>query len=191
VADAPSRPLALASRIAASFEESAIPYAIGGALALGVWGAQRATKDVDMSVFVDESELPRVLDALERSGLMVDRAAAATDVRRVGMFKAFGGKTQVDLFLTAHPQYEAMHQRRRAIVEAHSGQSLYFISPEDLSVHKLIFGRDKDVMDLQSLFAAQPDLDLGYVRHWLTQMLPAGDARFAILDDLERRFARK
>ncbi len=38
-----------AHRIAASLDEAGISYAIGGALALGVWGAPRATKDVDMT----------------------------------------------------------------------------------------------------------------------------------------------
>ena len=189
MAEPASRALALAVRIATSFDEEAIPYAVGGALALGAWGAQRATQDVDMSVFVDEAELPRVLDALERAGVQVDRVAAARDVSRVGMFKAFGGRTQVDLFLTSHPQYDAMHQRRRTVAEPASGYPLQFISPEDLCIHKLIYGRDKDAVDLTRLFAAQPALDVAYVRGWLVQMLPAGDRRFAVLDDLERRFA--
>jgi hypothetical protein len=34
----------------------------------------------------------------------------------------------------------------------------------------------------------RPDLDRGYIRHWLVQMVPAGDPRIAMLDDLERRF---
>jgi hypothetical protein len=34
-------------------------------------------------------------------------------------------------------------------------------------------------------------MDLAYVRGWLTKMLPAGDRRFALLDDLERRFAAR
>lgn len=189
MAEPASRALALAVRIATSFDEEAIAYAVGGALALGVWGAQRATQDVDMSVFVDEAELPRVLDALERGGVRVDRIAATRDVARVGMFKAFGGRTQVDLFLTAHPQYDAMRARRRVVAEPASGYPLQFISPEDLCIHKLIYGRDKDVVDLTRLFAAQPALDVSYVRGWLDQMLPAGDRRFAILDDLQRRFS--
>ena len=33
----------------------------------------RDTKDVDIAVFVDERELPRVFDAVERAGAMIDR----------------------------------------------------------------------------------------------------------------------
>ena len=37
-----------ARRIADALEAAGIPYGIGGALALGVWGFPRATKDVDV-----------------------------------------------------------------------------------------------------------------------------------------------
>jgi hypothetical protein len=62
--------LVVARRIAARLEEDGIAYGIGGALALGAWGAPRSTKDVDITVCVTEAELPRCLDALERAGVM-------------------------------------------------------------------------------------------------------------------------
>jgi hypothetical protein len=76
--------LVVAKRIAERLDEDCIPYGVGGALALGAWGAPRSTKDVDITVFV-----------------------------------------------------------------------------------------------------------LSYVRGWLTRMVPDGDPRLAVLDDLERRFARR
>lgn len=179
-----------ARRIGQCFDEDAIPYAIGGALALGVWGAPRATKDVDLSVFVRQDELPRVLDSLERAGVMIDRNQAAKDIVRIGLAKGRLGIVVVDVFLSEHPQYAAMQARARRIVDP-TGWSASFISPEDLCIHKLVFGRHKDIGDLESLFAVRPDLDLAYVRHWLEQMVPTGDSRLATLDDLERRFAAR
>ncbi|MBL0216129.1 MAG: hypothetical protein IPQ07_19880 [Myxococcales bacterium] len=46
-------PIDAARRLAAAFDADGLSYGIGGALALGVWGAPRATKDVDVSVFVE------------------------------------------------------------------------------------------------------------------------------------------
>ena len=48
----------VALRIASRLDDDGIPYGIGGALALGALGAPRATKDVDMTLFVPEAELP-------------------------------------------------------------------------------------------------------------------------------------
>jgi hypothetical protein len=176
-----------AQRIGERLDEDSIPYAIGGALALGVWGVPRATKDVDLSVFVPRDQLPRVLDSLERAGVMEARDQAAKDVARIGLAKGRLGAIIVDVFLSEHPQYEEMARRVRRIVDP-SGWNARFISPEDLCVHKLIFGRHKDIADLEGLFAVRPDLDRSYIRHWLDQMIPVGDVRFATLAELERRF---
>jgi hypothetical protein len=54
---------------------------------------------------------------------------------------------------------------------------------------KLVYGRDKDVTDLERLFAVRA-LDVAYIRGWLARM-PVDATRIARLDDLERRFARR
>lgn len=43
----PNDPLEAALRIAAAFESAGISYALGGALAYGLWAVPRATVDVD------------------------------------------------------------------------------------------------------------------------------------------------
>lgn len=176
-----------ARRIGECLDEDGLPYAIGGALALGVWGVPRATKDVDLSVFVARTELTRVLDSLERAGVMLSRDQAAKDVDRIGLAKGRLGNVTVDLFLSEHPQYAEMGRRIRRVVDP-TGWAAPFISPEDLCIHKLVFGRHKDVGDLENLFAVRPDLDVAYIRGWLEQMVPANDRRLAVLDDLARRF---
>jgi hypothetical protein len=182
--------LVVARRIADRLDEDQIAYGVGGALALGAWGAPRATKDVDITVFVSEDELPRCFDALERAGVMIDRAGATRDVARIGLFKGRAGKILVDVFLMGHPQYEDM-KRRCVAIDDTTGRKLSFISAEDLCLHKLLFGRPKDVIDLEELISHRPTIDLAYVRGWLTRMIPAGDPRLALLDDLERRFAKR
>lgn len=176
----------VALRIAKCLDEDGIEYGIGGALALGALGAPRATKDVDITIFLPEAQLPRAFDALERAGLLLDRAAATRDVARIGLFKARAGKMIVDVFQSGHPQYDEMKSRRISL-EAF-GERLWFISAEDLCLHKLIYGRPKDLIDLERLIAVRPTMDLAYVRSWMARMIPAGDRRFAALDDLERRF---
>ena len=103
------------------------------------------------------------------------------------MFTGRAGRTLVDVFLSRHPHFLEMQRRRRKL-RYPSGAELWFISAEDLCVMKLVYGRAKDVSDLERMFALL-SLDRGYVRSWLTKMVPAGDRRFELLDDLERRFA--
>lgn len=109
----------------------------------------------------------------------------------MGLFMARLGGVRLDLFLAHHPMHESMRARRVA-VRAFGEHDRYFLSAEDVVLTKLIYRRRKDVLDLERLFAVQEgNLDLGYVRYWLTRIAPEGDPRYHTLDDLERRFGRK
>jgi hypothetical protein len=174
-----------AARIADRLDEDGIEYAIGGALALGVWGAPRSTVDVDLTVFVEPGDLSRVVAALERAGVMLD-PGAEREAARIGLFRGRLGRTPVDVFVASHPHHHEMRGRRLTAVDP-GGATRWFISPEDLVVLKLFYGRPKDEIDLERLFAVRPDLDLDYVEGWIERMVPAGDRRLALLARLRRR----
>lgn len=179
-------PTEVAQRLGDRLEEAGLPYAIGGALALGVWSQARMTKDVDLSIFAPDT-FDRVSDALERAGMMFDRAAAPKTLARIGMFSGKLAGVVVDVFISGHPHMVEM-EKRRVRIEGPDGTHLYFISAEDLCVMKLLYARPKDIGDLEQMFAVR-SLDLAYVRSWLARM-PHGTERAKILDDLERRFVR-
>ncbi len=180
-------PLEIARWLADRLDEDRLPYALGGALALAAWSGPRQTVDVDLAVFVGEEELARVIDAVERAGAVVARDDAARSVASTGMFIAQLGRTRVDVFLATHPVHEEM-ARRRVAVDV-DGTPMWFLSPEDLALLKLFYGRPKDLIDLERLFAAQSDVDVPYIRSWLERIVPPGDRRLSTLDDLARRFA--
>lgn len=181
-------PVDVAAHLADRFDEDRLPYAFGGALALGAWGVPRTTSDVDVSVFVPERELYRALDAVERAGAMFDHAEAGRTVARTGMFFAMLARTRIDVFIAHHPMHSDM-ERRRVALKTSEGRSLWFLSPEDVVLTKLIYGRAKDAADLQRLFAVRADtLDVAYVSDWLTRIVPPGDRRLTLLAELRRRF---
>ena len=59
--------------LAWALDASGIPYAIGGAIALGVWSDPRSTYDVDINLFVEGAELERAFDVLQDVGVVLDR----------------------------------------------------------------------------------------------------------------------
>src|SRR5262249_34303531 len=132
---------------------------------------------------------PRVIDALERAGVMIDRVDATKSVRRIGMFTGRAGRTLVDVFINTHPHFIETRRRRRQL-RYRSGEPLWFLSAEDLCVLKLFYNRPKDIADLERMFMLLT-LDLSYVRTWLAKMVPEGDQRLEQLDKLESRFTRK
>lgn len=62
----------LARALADALEARAIPYAIGGSIALAAWGYARTTVDVDLDVFVEHDALAPVFDTLGRTPAEVE-----------------------------------------------------------------------------------------------------------------------
>ena len=181
----------VAARIADRFEDGAIPYAIGGALALAAYGMQRMTNDAYLGVFIEPDRLPEVHDALERGGCLFERDRAAAEVERASFFTVRCGVVLADIFVSFHPHHDDARERRRKI-RMGDGVERWFLSPEDLAIHKLAMLRPKDLMDLEHLFAAQSaGLDVEYIRRWVEAIAPeALDRRRAAVDDLVGRFTR-
>jgi hypothetical protein len=174
---------ALARLLADALEGAGVPYAVGGALALGVWGFPRATNDVDLDVFVPAGDLDPVFDVLEGAGCELDRTAAQRSAAQRGDFKVRLHAMRIDVFVASIPLYESAARRiRQAPLE---GRLAWFLSPEDLAVFKFLFFRTKDILDVERLVAfGGPAFDRQYVRHWLVDLVGQDDDRVQRWDRL-------
>ena len=182
-------PTSVAAWVTDQLEDAGIPYAIGGAVALSAHGFPRTTADVDLSVFAPRDELDILFDALDRAGCLFDRADARRAIDRMFLFTVRCGRVLVDLFVSFHPHHHDALERRVAL-RCPDGESRWFLSAEDLAIHKLALARPKDAADLERLFAATgSDLDLDYIRRWVEAITEDGDPRRQALADLISRFA--
>jgi hypothetical protein len=176
----------IATRLAAALDAAFVPYAIGGAIAFGVWGDPRGTHDVDLNLFVVGAELERALDVLAAAGLEIDRAEALRAAQNGAVLIGRCEGLRVDLFTPSIPfAWEALRTRRN--VTGPSGPAWY-LSAEAIALFKLLFFRPKDVVDVEKLVVVQgPDLDRAYVRRWLVEMMGEDDERVTTLDGILSR----
>ena len=77
--DAASAARQLASRL----EERQQPYALGGAIALGYWGAPRGTVDVDLTLFVPPDQPLSCVRVLQQIGCEVDASRALASLEDI------------------------------------------------------------------------------------------------------------
>lgn len=173
----------IAQQLAAALDAASVPYAIGGAIAYGLWGDPRGTHDVDINLFVGGDALDGALDALESAGVEIDRDEARRADREGATLEGRCRGMRVDLFTPSIPfSWEAGETRVR--MEGPSGAAWY-LSAEATAVFKLLFFRPKDLVDLEKLVAVQgEDLDRGYVRRWLVEMMGEDDERVEAWDRL-------
>jgi hypothetical protein len=178
----------VARAIANALERRKIPYAIGGAIALGFYAPPRATLDVDVNIFVSAGPaFARALGTLKDSGFVAE-TDAATLVRHAqeeGQFRGRLGGIRVDVFIPTVPFYRELKRRVRNAVLL--GRPIKILSPEDLLVLKLMFFRRKDLADAEAVLRDQGTaLDRRKVRDRLVKLVSEEDERVRAWDDLAR-----
>ncbi|MSP63650.1 MAG: hypothetical protein EXR72_25560 [Myxococcales bacterium] len=128
-------PAEIARLLADRLEAAGFPYAIGGALAYGFWGAARGTHDVDLNLFLPPDRIAAALDVLVAAGLLIDRAAALSTAEQRGDARGLVGSVPVDLFVDSIPLHA--EAARRVVRVSLLGRPAWILSAEDLTVFKL------------------------------------------------------
>lgn len=174
--------------VADVLDRHGLPYAIGGAIALGFYAPPRATVDVDVNVFVSPTdELDDLLAALTDAGFVPDgdQGRLRQSAVEEGQFRGAIEGLRVDVFVPAIPFYGLMQGRRREVVLL--GRPLWILGPEDLAVLKLMFFRRKDLADVEAIFRDQgASLDRDRVRRELIELVGEEDPRVEALGEIER-----
>ena len=164
-------------------ERAGIDYAIGGAVSYSAWAEPRATRDIDLNIWVTPDRLDEAFDVLAAVGVRLDRAAARKDAEERGMFVGHSGDYRVDVFVPSVPFYaEALRRRRRVRL---ARRDTWVLSPETLAVFKMLFYRPKDLVDVQRLLEVQGSaMDRNFVRQSLIDMLGEDDERIGSWDEV-------
>lgn len=186
---APTNAAEVATRVAQAFERAGISYAIGGALAYGLYGAPRATLDVDLNLFVEPDALAPVFEVLHGLGASFDETQAQREASAEGLFVAWLDGHRLDLFVPSIPFCREAERTRVRLPAPPLLEAAWFLSAEAITLFKLLFFRSKDLADLERLVARQgPRLDVRYVREQLVGMMGPDDVRVRRWDELVRDF---
>lgn len=169
----------------AALDEAGFEHCVGGAIALAVHVQEpRFTADIDLNVMADPEQPGPLLACLPEA--ITIHAKAAEELGRDGQTRLIwpDPETPIDLFLPQHPSY---HQfvNDRAIPVDFLGTGIKVMDPTDLMVFKVLFGRSKDWVDIESLFENRVG-DVEEAARWLGEFLGSDDARIGRLLELHR-----
>jgi len=157
-----------------------LPHAFGGALALA-WCTQaaRATIDIDVNLFVEAREAPRVFAALPDG--VATPAQQLAELTRDTQVRLWWEHTPVDIFLNSTPFHADLAKRVRW--ETLADERLPFLCCVDLAVFKAFFNRTKDWADLEEMQAAGT-LDVDTVAAIIASYMGEDDERVVRLNSL-------
>jgi hypothetical protein len=131
------------------FDAAGIEYALVGGLAVAIWGAPRATQDIDF--LVRPEVLAAALTAVEPRGYRL-RALPMTfkdgmQLQRVSKLEA-GALLTID-FILVDANLEPIWATRQRLELA--GAPIWVISRQALIQMKVAAGRPQDALDIQNL----------------------------------------
>jgi hypothetical protein len=167
-----------------------VPGLVIGGLAVALLGRPRVTRDVDALVLLAEERWPAFLEAGSALGFVPrqpDTLAFAREAR-VLLVRHQATGIDVDVALGCLPFEKEAVARARVVQVA--GVSVPLPTPEDLVIMKAVAHRSRDLLDIDGLLAAHPDLDLRRVRRWVRAFAEALETP-EIYDDLQQRLRRR
>ena len=144
------------------FKNNNVPYMIIGGLANAIWGHPRATLDIDVTIWVLDDQIQKLLSILEEKYVfMVEEPIDFISKTRVLPIKN-KENLRIDIIFGALPFEKDALVRA---VEVKVGNSfIKFCTAEDLILFKIISERSKDLEDVRNLLWYQRDnLDYSYL----------------------------
>jgi hypothetical protein len=158
---------ALLARLARALDSASIPYMIIGGQAVLLHGEPRLTRDIDLTLGCDASELDRVLSTTAKAGLQPAVTQIEGFVRKTNVLPLMdrSSSIRVDMIFSFTP-YEA-EAIQRAIAVSLGGETVHFATAEDLIIHKLVAGRPRDLEDVRGVLLRRHAIDEEYLLKWL------------------------
>lgn len=157
-----------------ALERANIPHAFGGALALGYCVHNpRATGDIDINVFVAPEQSEDVFAALP--GDIPITAKNREQTLRDGQVRLRWGTVPVDLFFGYHLFHELARQRVRLVPFGET--PMPFLDCTDLTVFKVVFGRPRDWVDIDTMVTAGT-IDAAEALRWTADLFGADSDRY-------------
>lgn len=137
-----------------ALEEANIEYALCGALALAVHGAPRATKDIDLIARKEDGD--QIREVAKRRGFIFEAlpmlfSGSGIEVQR--FTKLVEGRPLMLDVLWLVPSLQAVWDDRQRL--PWNEGTLSVVSRDGLITLKLTAGRAQDLVDIQSLTAAE------------------------------------
>jgi hypothetical protein len=157
-------------QVIAALEAEGVPYFLAGSFASNYYGIPRSTKDADFVLQakggVGESFARRLGSDFELDSQLSFETVTGTHrqyVRhRTSSFK-------IELFMLSEDAHDRSRFARRMVAELF-GRKVWLLSPEDVVVSKLRWGRRKDEEDVFNVLCVQRGkLDWTYIESWCDQ----------------------
>lgn len=159
-------PLEAVQRLLSRFDDRGV---IIGGTAVSILGRPRLTEDVDAMFLLSVQDIPRLLEAAKKEGMMprINNAEEFAGKNRIVLLRHIPSGTSIDISLGIMPFEEEMVERS-ILYELEDSLKVRIPSPEDLIIMKSMPRRPKDLEDIRGIAQKYPKLDKKRIKKWVT-----------------------
>lgn len=166
-------------KVAKLLQNLRIPYLVTGGVAVVVWGRPRYTADIDLIIELKKEKVKKFITALRKDGY-VDEDMVNEALKYKGEFNFIDNDTgiKVDFWILQDSDFDRS-RLKRAVAREIFEQNVFFSSPEDLILKKLLWFNEskstRQLEDIHSIMAMIKDqLDYDYLRKWAKKQKTSG-----------------
>lgn len=165
---------ALAGEIHQLLESVNIPYYVSGGVASSIYGESRSTRDLDLVIEIQLVQVDLLVRTLEDAGFYCP-AGAVEDIKqgREKMLNITHTETITNavLYVMDDSTFAISQMSRKRFLDVEEAPSFWVISPEDLVLQKLLWGRgkqsEKQWRDVLGILKAMGDgIEYDYLTEW-------------------------
>ena len=152
--------------------KASIAYMLTGSIAMAFYAQPRMTRDIDVVIEVQATDLQRLL-ATFRPDYYIDDGAVERALRTESLFNVINQKSvfKVDCIVRKSTPYRLLEFARRQRLRVDDCET-WVVSKEDLILSKLCWGNDSkseyQARDIRNLLATGYDRD--YVAKWAADL---------------------
>ncbi|MGE0105147.1 MAG: nucleotidyl transferase AbiEii/AbiGii toxin family protein [Blastocatellales bacterium] len=171
--------------LVALFDDLSIRYTTIGGIAIAMVSEPRFTRDIDTVILIEREDWESFIQEAVNHGFEPRNKDPLDFAQLHRIFLLTHRKTgiTVDISLGALPFEEEMINR--SVIAEKGELRLKVPTPEDLIIMKIIAGRPKDLMDIDSIMKIHKNLDIKRVRFWAGQFAEVLEMP-EILENLEK-----
>ena len=155
-------------------ESLGMRYMLTGSLAKIYYSVPRMTRDIDIVIELEESDVAGLVAAF-RGSYYIDSDTVSEALGRRSMFNVVHSKylVKVDFIVRKGDTFRSLEFQRRKQVNL-GELILWIVSPEDLIISKLFWAKDSlselQLGDVRDLLKSVRGLDRAYIEEWVEKL---------------------
>lgn len=146
-----------------------ISYMIIGGQAVLLYGEPRLTKDIDITISLDTSKYHILEKVIKQLKFEIIPENPKEFVETTFVLPTIDPKTTIRIdFIFSISEYEKQAFKRVRKININN-TPINYASLEDLIIHKIIAGRQRDIEDIKYILLKNKEIDNNYINFWLLE----------------------